>query len=88
MTMVTQHSGCKVGWETYDSEAEAAAASSRAVRPNVAMDVLTELVLSLIRAVGFPSDYPPYYVTATLRDRNFVREKEFARRNDLIMSPV
>lgn len=30
LAMVTQMSGCKVGWETYDDEAEAIKASERA----------------------------------------------------------
>ena len=30
MAMINQYSGCKVGWETYDTLAEAEAASERA----------------------------------------------------------
>lgn len=30
MAMVRQESGCKVGWEVYDNEAEAKAAAARA----------------------------------------------------------
>jgi hypothetical protein len=29
MAMIDQHSGCKVGWETYDNEEEAKAAAAR-----------------------------------------------------------
>jgi len=32
MTLLTQNSGCKVGWETYDNEAEAQKASERAAK--------------------------------------------------------